>query len=798
MNNDPKASKISQISISSEVDYRTRKDIDAESYTLHLAMDENSKGQEKECTYYMWKQKFAVKPECKIQKRMEVDRWVVTLAFPQGQRLGRRAQSPGVYAFLPTEMVTNLPFIIQADFLLASSQEPILFDSQWNRGILECVPYAFVNAFGALLKLSSDAPIFALPPIFRSPANSILFTSDWQDASVISILPFIDTVFCGIDIADFRSELQLFGSVDFKQSYQLVVDNFRFSKDTITPSATILILKCIRYAEESQNFVERLKDLRWLKTDVGFRAPHEVFLVDDDWKCLLNVVDKVPLLDLEFYGDEIKLYKEELSKTGLIACLKEASKIIAHHAKKLVQTSSFTKERALALLGCYRDLSTKHGRLPVHLANFMHREKWLHTSLGFRAPKEAIFFSSAWEPVASISSLPFIDDSNMQYGLGEEIHGYRNELIALGSKVGLEQGASFVIYGLNITHDGSAVTPEALISLLKCIRRWRENGTALPQSFMSAINMKWFNTTVGYRHPTGCILFDSVCSSHVERDDGPFIDEVSYGHEIVSYESELQAIGVIVNARAGCALTAQHLQSLSNVDKISMIDSYLKAFRWKPRYTSDDWIWIPQEADKGQWVKPYSCVLYDRDSLFGSQLHVLVKWYSSKLLRYFNTVFGVKLIQLSVIIASSGLNDIYSSISVQKISKATAREESEHLKMEYVNIIHKSTVIEPGLLRIILAFLADPIVDISAEKRHEMVSGLINVLVYETSMPLTASYQVGLSSGRSMTVTSVGSFCWDRENSSLFVTKTDVPGSVTNVRKMEYAVCFTEEISNVV
>lgn len=106
--------------------------------------------------------------------------------------------------------------------------------------------------------------------------------------------------------------------------------------------------------------------------------------------------------------------------------------------------------------------------------------------------------------------------------------------------------------------------------------------------------------------------------------------------------SELQAIGVALNASAGCALMAQHLQGLSNVDKISSIYSYLEACRWKPRYTSDDWIWIPHEADEGAWVNPASCVLYDRNNLFGSQLHVLVKWYNSKLLRYFNTIFGVK------------------------------------------------------------------------------------------------------------------------------------------------------------
>lgn len=229
------------------------------------------------------------------------------------------------------------------------------------------------------------------------------------------------------------------------------------------------MLKCIQYAEESHDFVERLKDLRWLKTHVGFRAPHEAFLVDEEWKCLLNAVDKVPLLDLEFYGDEIRLYKEELSKR------------IVHDVKKLVHISSLTKERALALLECYRDLVTKH------------RERWLHTPFGFRAAKEAIIFSSAWKPIASVCSLPFIDDKNTQYGHGEIC--YRNELIALGSKVGLEQGACHLGTKSSVVpHDDSAVTPEAVISMLKCIRTWRKKGTALPGGFMSRVNVKGWVT----------------------------------------------------------------------------------------------------------------------------------------------------------------------------------------------------------------------------------------------------------------------------------------------------------------
>jgi hypothetical protein len=724
----------------------------------------------------------------------------------------------------------------------------------------------------------------------RSPLNAILFNSEWENASAISILPFIDTAFYGVDIADFRSELRLFGVVvDFKKNYQLVVDNFRFSIDTITPGATILMLKCIRYVEECHDFVERLKDLRWVKTNVGFRAPHETFLIDDDWKCLLEVIGKTPLLDLEFYGDEIKLYKEELCKTGVIAGFKEASKKVVCHVKKLVNTC-ITKERAFALLRCYSDLTTRHGRLPVALANFMQRERWLHTTFGFRSPKEAILFSSEWESIALVSCLPFVDDSDAQYGLGKEIYCYSNELKALGAKTRLEQGAAFVISGLRIPTDPSAVTPQAVISLLKCIRIWRQNGSDLPKSFMSAINLKWVKTTAGYRHPNGCVLFGSVCSSHVYRDDGPFVDEVFYGQELVSYESELQKIGVNVDPRAGCAcgLMAQHLKGLSNADAISRIYSYLEVYCWKPRFTSDDWIWIPRAANQGQWVNPASCVLYDTHGLFGSQLYVLVKWYNSKLLRYFNTAFGVKhrptvsdycklwsmwqgsnstLTQKECVAfweffgknwstdmgkfiaecvdkvpVSSGdqilllekqdvfipddllledlfkkqaqkplfvwypstslpclsparLNDIYSSIGVQKISKSVASDQYDHLEIESVTLVHKGTVIKLGLLKIVLAFLADPILDISVEKRHEMVTSLTNVAVYETRGPLNVSYQVGLSSGRSLHVTCARFFRWERESSRLFVTEADEPGSMTYAMKMEYALCFAEEIS---
>uniref|UniRef100_A0A2N9J067 Sacsin/Nov domain-containing protein n=1 Tax=Fagus sylvatica TaxID=28930 RepID=A0A2N9J067_FAGSY len=182
-NKDPRLNTVSAIAITSETELVERKNINAVSYTLHLSADEKGKGSDRECSYYMWKQKFPVRQENKVERRMEVEEWVITLAFPFAERLHRgMSSSPGIYAFLPTEMVTNFPFIIQADFLLASSRETILLGNKWNQGILDCVPSAFINAFLSLVITPEDAPASSLPHYFRFiPINN----SSFQELNVI-------------------------------------------------------------------------------------------------------------------------------------------------------------------------------------------------------------------------------------------------------------------------------------------------------------------------------------------------------------------------------------------------------------------------------------------------------------------------------------------------------------------------------------------------------------------------------------------------------------------------------------
>ncbi|CAO2818412.1 unnamed protein product [Amaranthus hypochondriacus] len=165
-NEDPALNKIQAISITTERDFVSKKDISAESYTVLLNAEEEGVDPKGGCWYYMWKQRFPVKKENIVQNRIELEEWPITLAFPFGNRLNRGMSSPGIYAFLPTETVTNLPFIIQADFLLPSSRETILWDNIWNQGILDCVPTAFVNAFVSLVRTTEDAPVSSIASMF--------------------------------------------------------------------------------------------------------------------------------------------------------------------------------------------------------------------------------------------------------------------------------------------------------------------------------------------------------------------------------------------------------------------------------------------------------------------------------------------------------------------------------------------------------------------------------------------------------------------------------------------------------
>ncbi|CAM0949312.1 unnamed protein product [Alopecurus aequalis] len=942
-NSNPKGSTVSEIAISSEKNYQARKNMHAESYTVHLSAQEN--GKEEECGYYLWRQKFPVKPENRVDKHAEIDEWAITLAFPHGERLSRGNQiSPGVYAFLPTEMVTNFPFIIQADFLLASSREAILFDSPWNRGILECIPNAFLNAFVALVKSSADAPAMCLPSMFNflpvdaslipllepvrsgirnkvlvedivpceshssqkiffrpgevgrlkrafwnilgkarecgvdlknlSTHGSYILSSHFDKYTYNTVLAFLGVksvstewyakciegsnlvkeigqlhpvsvashslMSSSMEILTYKPELELLGVlVGFKDSYKFVIDNFKFSSAAITPEATVLILKCIGYVNSCNAFIRKLKDLKWVKTNVGFRTPNE------------------------------SLHK----------------KAIAHLFKQMVLKSSLPKASVLSLLACYRELKTP-SPLPVELFNCMQTEKWLCTSLGFRSPSDAILFNAEWQSLSSVAHLPFIDDGDSHHGLSKDIHGYKDELKNLGVTTEVKAGARFVFTGINIPKDPSHMSAAAVLSLLGSIQSRLASSTNFPEGFLEKIKRSsWLRTSVGFQCPDESILFDPKNSSILIK-DGPFIDEAFYGSEIASFKDALAIIGVCVDVRHGHDLVARHLRNHKNMAAISRIYMYLKECNWEPVDKTSGWIWIPNnKRESGEWVSPLSCVLHDKNNLFSPQLHVLEKYYDNKLLDFFSHVFGVrhgpstedycklwsawetsvdalslpdcsafwkfiaknwskntekllstcvkvpvcadgtiilskkedvfipddlllkdlfdKLPERSLFIwypssslpsiSRAKLNSIYGSIGVQEISKAVGKNDSLAVGNFSSKEAARGKVINIGMIKLVLAFLADPVLDVSAEERHKIVSCLLNVTVLETSEPITVGYRVKLSSGAVLDVNATRMLRWERASSKLYMKKSKRASGYKE--KLEFATNFADEIS---
>ncbi|CAK9183112.1 unnamed protein product [Ilex paraguariensis] len=173
------ADSMSSISISSEINVIPLRSQGASSCILHLSVQEERGAPEATCSYYLYRRACPVKPENVVDARKDLKEMVISLAFPFGERLKRGTSSVGIFAFLPTAMVTSFPVIIQADFLLASSREAIVMDSKWNLGILGHVPSCFVSALITCMKSAETAEFFTgarvleFLPVHNSPFKEL-------------------------------------------------------------------------------------------------------------------------------------------------------------------------------------------------------------------------------------------------------------------------------------------------------------------------------------------------------------------------------------------------------------------------------------------------------------------------------------------------------------------------------------------------------------------------------------------------------------------------------------------------
>jgi len=87
-------------------------------------------------------------PALREEKREGITEREVVVAFPLSASDHSESR---VFAYLPTEVATGLPFLINADFLLTASREAIFSDSKWNRWLRDCIATVFLDGYRELL-----------------------------------------------------------------------------------------------------------------------------------------------------------------------------------------------------------------------------------------------------------------------------------------------------------------------------------------------------------------------------------------------------------------------------------------------------------------------------------------------------------------------------------------------------------------------------------------------------------------------------------------------------------------------
>ncbi|XP_065630885.1 uncharacterized protein LOC112017384 [Quercus suber] len=427
------------------------------------------------------------------------------------------------------------------------------------------------------------------------------------------------------------------------------------------------------------NFINSIKDKRWLRTCCGDRSPVESVLFDEEWKTASHI-NIIPFIDQGYFGKEIHSFREELKSIGVVIGFNDRYLFIVENLKSPSQ----------ALRGV----------------------KFFKMNLGYKPPGECFFFDPQWVCILQVfEGFAFIDHDFH----GRSIFSYRNELKETGVKVDFEEVVEE--FANRFKQEASSVTKEIVLSFLSCCRKLKNTPYLFPSDITKSIcGLKRLLTRHGdKRSPRDCILFGPDWQSVFPIADLPFIDNSDnyYGKDIHEYKEELKNMRVVAEFEDGAKLVADGLlipsdpTSITPVNVLPMLEwqarnysfpnSFSKEISKKWLKTTDgyrpldkglllDSSWgsyllrtdgpfidedfygsnitsykvelkeigvildvkegcslIASQLDvhNGEWFSSKKCVLHDEDGLFSLQLKVLDKYFEPELLDFFSNAFDV-------------------------------------------------------------------------------------------------------------------------------------------------------------
>ncbi|KAI3820645.1 hypothetical protein L1987_08193 [Smallanthus sonchifolius] len=679
-NEDPSLNTVSAISISSEKNFVTSKSMDADSYTLHLTADEIGHEASSECGYYMWKQRFPVKQENKVDVRREVEEWAITLAFPVGKRL-KRANFPVSTRFYQLKHI-------------------------WNQGILECVPVAFLNAFISLVKSTEYAPVSSLPnmfcflPVKYSPHAKLNLVTSAIKVKLMNetIIPCesytkqklfrkpsevgrLNTEFWSI-LNKARSQGVSLHNISSHGSYLL---NSSFDQEEYNDILDFLEIKHVDdnwYAKciagtnlvmgvTENDYLELLvfiaenwassfhntniKNIPIIKY-VGLYGNVNLFKINVCANNLLSVdldSDHISWLikwNTEFQSSRSQFFLPKVTQVAIGSCskkqmlkkwLKEEVKVkfinVFEYAVNLC--SSLNNDSKLVVTYVhflYTSLEKKYLKEQEieNLCKYMPivDNYWQVTTR--RSGVHVPAYGSKW--VELIGSNPWRQHNYVE--LGED---YIHPVNYFGIVTSCEEIVSFLKTYVTASDIPDLSPPNAAIPTLSSpltktntlqLLHWlyylRRKNVNLPERFLSSIkNGSWLKISLsgfpGYRPPSESFMLESSTGSILQNGsvlvDIPLVDGKFYDDEIKIYKEELKTIGVRFENKEACEFFGDRLMSLAASSKLTRdnVVSILKFIQYLGTHYISGKEFI-NSIKQGKWVRTCKCDMIPNNSVLFS------------------------------------------------------------------------------------------------------------------------------------------------------------------------------------
>ncbi|CAN6583023.1 unnamed protein product [Malus baccata var. baccata] len=707
------------------------------------------------------------------------DEWLAVMKGKKWLKTHRGYSSSGSSILLQSE--------IEAEICLKLTNLPIVDEAFYGSRLGSFLPElrCLGSEASGLIKQIQCQPWIKTTVGFKCPSETVLPDPRWGCLFSILQVPAIDVLYYGNAIWNFNKELNAMGVVvDSPGTIKMFADQFNslLSSSGLAAANVMSLLGCIRELRQTMQLqcseLEWLLSEKWLKTRHGYKTPAESIIFNSKWGSISSFID-LPLIDDVYYGIGIYKFKDELQMLGVISDFEQGAPLVAKGLHSPIDAELLTTDGILSLLECIKYLmlfSLDDPQLGEFLMT-VGKSRWLKTMNGYNTPEDCILFDRSWESILNRSDGPIIDETFY----GTKISVYKDQLEFIGVKIDLFDVCDLLSENVLSLTDTAAIT--RVYSFLNKFR-WRPKVIDKCNSQLWIPNPK---STGLWAKSQDCVLHDtknlfSSCLFSLDK---------FYNKELLPLFSS--AYGVALNPSFSHYLQLWSTWALRGNSQVTVVEC--SSF-WE--YVAANWNQQLRDTLKQKLTKVPATMsglekihLIRREEVFIADDLRLKKIFSGcdKVPLF---VWFPKSYSLSYIYPGR-LQAIYESLGVRKISdsvkcKVNGVESLEH----WEKIDARNGLIGRGLVKIILAFLAGPEVNMSLYNRHEAANSVIMLSVYKSDKPIQVCYRLMPSAATTVEVKKQKLVLWEKDSQRLLIDKSGYEGRRND---LEFVTSFAIELA---